>query len=792
MAIKKSELYSSLWKSCDELRGGMDSSQYKDYVLVLLFIKYVSDKYAGKTRSLIEIPEGGSFQDMVALKGQKDIGEKMNLIIAKLAEANDLRGVIDVADFNDEDKLGRGKDMVDRLSNLVGIFQNPALDFSKNRAEGDDLMGDAYEYLMRFFATESGKSKGQFLTPSEVSRILAKLVGISSAESADKTLYDPTCGSGSLLLKAADEAPNGISIYGQEMDNATAALAKMNMILHDNATAEIWQDNTLVRPHFKQKDGSLKAFDFIVANPPFSSKNWSNGFSPAQDEYGRFEDGVPPPKNGDFAFLQHIIRSLKSTGRAAVILPHGVLFRGNAEAVIRKNFILKGYIKGIIGLPANLFYGTGIPACIIVVDKNNAVSRSGIFMMDASKGFRKDGNKNRLRAQDIHKIVDSFNRQLELPKYSRLVPMAEIEANDFNLNIPRYIDSGETEDLQDIEAHLLGGIPHRDIDALGRYWGVLPAVRNVLFKPSTRANYSNLQVEADKVKSTIFEHSEFKTFVTKVNEQFTAWKSKSLPKMKGISTDTHPKQLISDLSRELLSAFEKAPLLDPYDVYQRLMDYWDEAMQDDVYMLVSDGWASMVDARPNVDLIPSELIVNRFFKTEQAALEKLETLRDAAASDVETFVDENSGEGSLLEEARTDAGKLTAKSVKARIKDIKHNADDREELALLDKLLVLMDKESAADKKAKDAKKALDKKVAEKYPNLSADEVKTLVVDDKWLTRFDADVHAELDRVSMALAGRVKELAERYAHTAPALANEVNDLESKVAEHLKKMGFLWN
>ncbi|MAF01923.1 type I restriction-modification system subunit M [Herbaspirillum sp.] len=792
MAIKKSELYSSLWKSCDELRGGMDSSQYKDYVLVLLFIKYVSDKYAGKARSLIEIPEGGSFQDMVALKGQKDIGEKMNLIIAKLAEANDLRGVIDVADFNDEDKLGRGKDMVDRLSNLIGIFQNPALDFSKNRAEGDDLMGDAYEYLMRFFATESGKSKGQFLTPSEVSRILAKLVGISSAESADKTLYDPTCGSGSLLLKAADEAPNGISIYGQEMDNATAALAKMNMILHDNATAEIWQDNTLVRPHFKQKDGSLKTFDFIVANPPFSSKNWSNGFSPAQDEYGRFEDGVPPPKNGDFAFLQHIIRSLKSTGRAAVILPHGVLFRGNAEAVIRKNLIRKGYIKGIIGLPANLFYGTGIPACIVVVDKNNAVSRSGIFMMDASKGFRKDGNKNRLRAQDIHKIVDSFNRQFELPKYSRLVPMAEIEANDFNLNIPRYIDSSDAEDLQDIEAHLLGGIPNRDIDALERYWQVLPEVRNALFKPSVRASYSDLQVEADKVKSTIFEHSEFKTFVAEVNKQFVAWKTESLPKMKCISAETHPKQLIGDLSESLLSAFEKAPLLDPYDVYQRLMDYWDEAMQDDAYMLVSDGWVSMVDERPNVDLIPSELIVNRFFKTEQAALEKLETERDAIASDVETFVEENSGDGSLLDEARTDAGKLTAKSVKARIKDIKQSVDDREELELLEKLLVLMDKESAADKKLKDAKKALDKKVADKYPHLSEDDVKTLVVEDKWLARLDGDVHAELEKVSMALTSRVQELAERYAHTAPALTSDVSDLESKVAAHLKKMGFAWN
>jgi len=595
-----------------------------------------------------------------------------------------------------------------------------------------------------------------------------------------------------LLLKAADEAPHGITIYGQEMDNATAALAKMNMILHGNATAEIWQDNTLARPHFKLQDGNLKPFDFIVANPPFSSKNWSNGFNPAQDEYGRFEDGVPPPKNGDFAFLQHIIRSLKSTGRAAVILPHGVLFRGNAEAGIRKNIIRKGYIKGIIGLPANLFYGTGIPACIVVVDKNNAVSRSGIFMMDASKGFRKDGNKNRLRAQDIHKIVDTFTRQVELPKYSRMVPMAEVEANDFNLNIPRYIDSGEAEDLQDIEAHLLGGIPNRDIDALERYWGVLPAVRNVLFKASARAGYSDPQVAADKVKPTIFEHVEFKAFVAKVNEQFGLWKAESLPKMKGIGANTHPKQLINDLSETLLSAFENAPLLDPYDAYQRLMDYWDETMQDDSYMLVSDGWVSMVEERPNVDLIPSQLVVNRFFKAEQTALEKLETERDAAASEVETFVDENSGEGGLLEEARTDAGKLTAKSVKGRIKDIKHSFDEREELELLEKLLVLMDNESAADKKVKDAKKTLDKKVAEKYPHLSEDDVKTLVVEDKWLFRLDGDVHAELDRVSMALTGRVKELAERYAHTAPDLANDVKDLEGKVVAHLQKMGFSCN
>ncbi|MEX2551420.1 MAG: class I SAM-dependent DNA methyltransferase, partial [Actinomycetota bacterium] len=423
MALKKSQLYSSLWQSCDELRGGMDASQYKDYVLTLLFMKYVSDKYAGKPDPLIDVPPGGGFGDMVRLKGDKEIGERINKIIGRLAEANDLKGVIDQADFNDESKLGSGKEMQDRLSKLIGIFDG--LDFRANRAEGDDLLGDAYEYLMRHFATESGKSKGQFYTPAEVSRIMARVVGIGADTRQDQTIYDPTCGSGSLLLKAADEAPRGISIYGQEMDVATWALARMNMILHGHPTAELWRGNTLAAPYFKQRDGSLKTFDFAVANPPFSAKAWSSGLDPANDRFRRFDYGIPPAKNGDYAFLLHLIASLKSTGKGAIILPHGVLFRGNREAGIRRNLIRRGLIKAIIGLPANLFYGTGIPACILVIDKEDAASRTGIFMVDASKGFLKDGNKNRLRAQDIHRIVDVFNRQIELPRYSRMVPVAE-------------------------------------------------------------------------------------------------------------------------------------------------------------------------------------------------------------------------------------------------------------------------------------------------------------------------------------------------------------------------------
>ncbi len=570
MAVKKTELYSSLWSSCDELRGGMDASQYKDYVLTLLFMKYVTDKYAGDPNGMIVVPAGGSFKDMVALKGDKEIGDKINKIIGALAEENGLKGVIDVADFNDEDRLGKGKEMVDRLSNLVSIFDG--IDLSANRAEGDDLLGDAYEYLMRHFATESGKSKGQFYTPAEVSRILARVVGITSETRQDQTVYDPTCGSGSLLLKVAAEAPRGLTIYGQEMDNATAALARMNMILHDHPTADIWKDNTLSSPYWKNPNGSLKTFDFAVANPPFSYKSWSNGVNLADDEFKRFEYGTPPDKNGDYAFLLHILKSLKSTGKAAVILPHGVLFRGNAEARIRQNLVRQGYIKGIIGLPANLFYGTGIPACIIVIDKADAASRTGLFIVDASKGLMKDGNKNRLRSQDIHKIVDVFTRQIELPRYSRLVSVEEIAKNDYNLNIPRYIDSNEPEDLHDLNGHLNGGIPNADIDALQAYWQVFPNLRSTLFAPGDRPGYSKGLVAARQVKPTILNHPEFSAFADRSLILYTYWRQDHDGRLRGIAISDKPKELIATISEDLLARFAEADLLSRYEIYQLLMD----------------------------------------------------------------------------------------------------------------------------------------------------------------------------------------------------------------------------
>lgn len=796
MPLRKSDLYSSLWSSCDELRGGMDASQYKDYVLVLLFMKYVSDKAASQPGYLLEVPKGGSFADMVALKGDKEIGDKINKIIGKLAAKNDLKGVIDVADFNDADKLGKGKEMVDRLSNLVSIFNTPALDFRTNRAEGDDILGDAYEYLMRHFATESGKSKGQFYTPAEVSRIMAKVIGLGSATSSSQTIHDPTCGSGSLLLKAHDEAKGrtgrDITIYGQEMDNATAALAKMNMILHDCPTAEIWKDNTLSSPHFKSGNG-LKTFDFVVANPPFSTKAWSNGFNPAEDEFRRFEYGIPPTKNGDYAFLLHILATLKSTGKGAVILPHGVLFRGGAEAVIRKNIVQRGYIKGIIALPANLFYGTGIPACIIVLDKEHASARKGIFMIDASKGFIKDGNKNRLRAQDIHRMVDTFTRQLEDKRYSRMVTLAEISdpRNDFNLNIPRYIDSAEPEDLQDIDAHLRGGIPNRDIDNLESYWQIFPDVRATLFTKGDRPGYSQLKVPIGEVKVAIFGHAEFTTFNQTINKLFAKWKGANTPHLKGIAKGGKPKALIEMLSEDLLATFGKARLLDPYDIYQHLMDYWAETMQDDVYMLVQDGWKAILDGKPNTDLITQPLIVNRYFQTEAKTIGKLEADRDDIARQMEEMDEEHGGDEGLLAEAKSDKGKLTKASVRARLVEIADDKEAADERKILEEYQALIEKEAAAGRAVKEVQKKFDAQVTAKYAKLSTDEIKTVVVEDKWLAALAAAVQGELDRVSQTLTGRIRQLAERYAAPLPQLTDEVATLTARVDKHLSKMGAVW-
>ena len=706
MAVKKTELYSSLWASCDALRGGMDASQYKDYILTLLFMKYVTDKYKGqKYGDLIVFdkandpnpdPEkrtGCSFDDFIALKNKKNIGEGIDKIIARLAEVNEgLKGVIDIAHFNDETKIGKNKEMVDKLTKLISIFQRPELDFSKNKAEGDDIIGDAYEYLMRNFASESGKSKGQFYTPAEVSRILAKIIGIDKCSDHDATVCDPACGSGSLLIRALEEAPFEISGYGQEKDSSTAGLAKMNAVLHNKATIKIMAGNTFSDPQFKKAEDAseLERFDYIVANPPFSLKNWADGLK----EFGRFSGygDRPPEKNGDYAWLMHILKTLKSTGKAAVILPHGVLFRGNAEATIRQKIIDKGWIKGIISLPPNLFYGTGIPACIIVIDKEGAKNRSGFFMIDASKGYIKEGSKNRLREQDIYRIVTTFNEKITTdPKYARFVLNKEIKGkNEYNLNISRYIDSSDSEDIQDIYAHIHGGIPIADIDALEHFWKVFPSLKDELFDVFSEGYYK-LNVEEDVIRQTIYSNEEFIAYGEKIDEAFSNWRNYADAKLKNLRTDISTKDLIVKLAQSILREFEDLSLINKYDVYQILLAYWNEELSDDVSMIISDeaGYGAArktenimketkkTDANGNPKLkvvgwegklIPKKLIISALFSEEKRAMDDLMEFVAETDSRLMSLIEE-SAENSAFSEV-IEGGKVKSKEIRKKMNEI--------------------------------------------------------------------------------------------------------------------------
>ena len=815
MAVKKSELYSTLWKCCDELRGGMDASQYKDYVLVILFVKYISDKSRSDERFDIEIPDGCYFEDFIALKGKEHIGEEMNKKMTALAEANQLDGVF-IADFDDEAKLGKGKDKIDTLSNLIAVFQNENLDFSKNRAADDDLIGDAYEYLMKNFATESGKSKGQFYTPAEVSRVMAKVIGLNNAKNGKKTtIYDPTCGSGSLLLRAMCETPEGATVYGQEKDNATVGLAKMNMILHNEIYADIRQGDTINDPQFKVDDNVLKTFDYIVANPPFSTKSWLKS-AKSEDKYQRWGEGikigVPPEKNGDYAFLLHIVRSLKQTGCAACILPHGVLFRGNAEAQIRKYLAFdKKYIKGIIGLPANLFYGTGIPACIIVIDKSEAAVRKGIFMIDAKNGYIKDGSKNRLREQDIRRIVDVWNAQRDVPHYARFVSMDEIERNDFNLNIPRYVSAPDTEILQDIDAHLYGGLPKHDIEQLAMYWDVCPTLRNELFSThSTRNGYYQLKCGKDEIRETIADNIDFCKQSEYFKNSFKTWSEKHYNQLYNLTLGFAPKILIEQLGNSLLEVFSiDKSLVDAYNVYDCLMNYWGETMQDDCYMISAGDWSVQLytpqpaskkkddnkkkkekkAATPEdvmCDLLPVTIVINEYFAEKRDLITAAEELLAQKESSLTELIEEQTD--NYLDEDNFIDSKLSDTNVKKRIKALDKKVD-AEEITVLQKYLDLRGDISLNKKLIKERKYDLLTALIVKYANLSADEIKKLVIEKKWFASLDKRLTDEMQRISQQLTSKVSELAERYSQTLPEIDAEIADLEAKVVSHLKQMGF---
>ncbi|WP_024368670.1 type I restriction-modification system subunit M [Helicobacter pylori] len=815
MAIKKSELYSSLWAGADSLRGGMDASEYKNYVLNLLFLKYISDKARSNNFSEIEVPQGCFYEDILALEGDKEIGDKLNKIIAKIAEQNDLKGVIDSVDFNDNTKLGEGKAMVDTLSNLVKIFAD--LSLGAHGALDDDLLGDAYEYLMRHFASESGKSKGQFYTPSEVSLLLSLLLGIDESTRQDKSIYDPTCGSGSLLLKASSLASKkGLTIYGQEKDISTTALCRMNMILHNSATADIAKggSSTLSNPLFI-KNNMLKTFDYVVANPPFSLKNWTDGLTidpkskqVINDSFNRFEDGTPPEKNGDFAFLLHIIKSLKDTGKGAVILPHGVLFRGNAEGTIRKNLLTKGYIKGVIGLAPNLFYGTSIPACVIVLDKENARARKGVFLIDASKDFKKDGNKNRLREQDVQKMIDTFNAYKEIPYYSKMVSLEEISANDYNLNIPRYIapqQESEKDLFALINSHKASYLPKNEIEAYDPYFQVFKELKNTLFKKSDKEGYYALKTECENIKELITQSLEYQTFHASVLNAFD--RLGLFETFNNLEPGFNPKTLIESVCSRVLKEFEKIEILDKYGAYQLFKDYYNEVLQDDWFLLSFNGFESAKELRKltplkdknkkanyleepdfviqktyyKSDLIPKHLIKQRFFEKEAKELEQLENALNEKEALLDEFIEEHSNEEGLF-----DGLKINESVLKKELK----NATDLEDKQILKTALEYLEAKNKALKMKNKAYEELELKAFHQYKNLEINEIKDLIIKDKWLNSLKNALENKIQKRTNAFISALNEIISSYSNSLLELDKEVKESESKVLEHLKDLGLM--
>lgn len=663
MALKKSQIYSTLTKCANELRSksGISAESFKNYVLILLFLKYLSDKRKSGDRdtSVIEIPEGCTFDDIVALKNKKNIGEEINKIISKISEENELEGYIDPTkhDFCDKD-LGDTENASKLITKLVAAFQDSGLDFSKNRAADDDLIGDAYEYLMRNFASQSGKDKGQFYTPTEVSRLMALLLGIDQDTRSKVSAYDPTCGSGSLLLRVRAAANCRVSIDGQDIDRANIELSYLNAVIHGCETARIVWGDTLNNPQHTRDANTLEQFDYVVSNPKFSLHNWM-GTAKENDTFGRWnqEIGVPPQQFGDFAFLLHCVRSLKPEGVCAIILPNGVLTRGGEEQRLRRWLVDDQHIlSGVISFPANAFFGTSIAGNVLILDKKR--KHKGVFFIDASSlGYKDADSKIRLREQDIKRIIDVWRAQEDVPHFSRLVTYVadengqyEIERNDFSLNMSLYVAPVDTEIHHDIEAHLHGGLPLADIERMADYWTICPSLRSALFAP-LREGYAQLAIDKSAIADTVRQEPS----VISQNSHFISclenWKDAIFGEMHKVKQDCDPKSLIADWGQKLLDAFNIGGMLtDPYDIYDQLLIYYNESLQDDLYMISNGGWMPelVVPTKKSLkwqdlycDLLPVEIIIENKLPELKAKLVDAETRLADVQQQIATLVEEN-------------------------------------------------------------------------------------------------------------------------------------------------------
>lgn len=808
--MNKQQLAQKLWASANDLRGKMDASEYKNYILGFLFYKFLSEHqenyFAKNNVDLSTIP--ANLMQVYITKCRRDLGyfifrdDLYSTWTKKIAENKwRLSDVTDaISHFNEninpdqrEDFEGvfadviltsekLGKDLSDKeiaIKKLIGVLDD--IQITGNREY--DVFGYIYEYLIAQFAMASGKKAGEFYTPHQVSRIMAKIVA-DELKNRDKCdVYDPTAGSGSLLLTVSDEVnhydhKDNIRFFGQENNSTTYNIARMNLLMRGVKPANMILRNgdTLQSDwpygEINGEDNPLFV-DCVVANPPYSAK-WN---SERAEKDLRFKDyGIAPATKADYAFLLHSLYHLKQDGIMAIVLPHGVLFRGNEEEKIRTKLLQRRQIDTIIGLPAGIFTNTGIPTIVMILRKT--VKHNNVLFIDASQGFRKEKNTNVLRERDIKKILDTYRSRQEIAGFSHLADISEIESNGYNLNIPRYVSPISQNDSHNINAHLQGGLPNKDIDYFADFWRAFPNLKEKLFSP-LRAGFSQLNVKDDEIFETIEQDSDYSAFIAQMHQNIDKWQTELKTALLAQNEPITSGQILTvfdQLEQSLFSSFKLSAFTDPYEAYQLFVDEWQNTIAPDLEKLAEFGFDIAKNSEEDTAILPKEFIAKRFFADELAVINNL----NAQIQQTEESLKEHQSElenGLENEEDLTaianifKAAKSNANKAKTMFAEwLTENSVEFSDDELTEKMQHLADIQTHSKilKTLKENLKAqqpqFEAQITAQYALLSLQEIQSLL-EEKWLTKLVADLENIAHSYSRNVASQLKTLQQRYAET---------------------------